>query len=174
MAKYQKQVPAKSARNQDTLAARFDDSGNPTELKWYTRKGLDLVPDDLVYNKQGQSKRLKNGGWKVVDVSDFEPAPAPLTADQVKSSDPNAVVTTTGSDPIKPEDIAGMSDKEIADKVRGIANDTIKAQANESKEEVITTVGAESGDADKAGDQDQKAASTKKKAVTDPKTGDTK
>lgn len=147
MAKYQKAIPPKTASNLTVLGARFDEQGNPTEVKWFTDKGFTLIPDDLNFTKGGGRVRVKNGGWKRVSPEDFEPAPAPLTAAQVTGQpanvpDPNKVVVTEGVDLNAKKDDDGDKDQ--------------------------------SGDAGKVGDQDQKAPEAKETAKADPKAGSKK
>lgn len=140
MAKYQLQVPAKSASNLTVLAAKFD-GDRPTRLKWFTEKGYNETPDDIEFTKTGGKKRVKKGGWVPVDINDFEPAPAPLKADQVKApvapavTDPNAVVTAEGTD--------------------------AKKNLNEGA--------AEPGDGGEGGDQDSKKSEGAKKGAADSK-----
>lgn len=147
MAKYLKDIPKKTASNLTVLAARFDDQGNPIEVKWFTEKGFKLIPDDLNYNKQGGKTRVKNGGWKQVDPNDFAPAPAPLTADKVTGSpvaDPNKVVVTEGAEP-------------------GKTSEEAKTEADGGVDQ--------SGNANEGGDQGKKAAEAKETAKADPKAG---
>ncbi len=141
-AKYHLQVPAKTANNLTVLAAKFKD-GVPQKLKWFTDKGYEETPDDIEFNKHGGKTRVKKGGWVKVSAEDFEPAPSPLKAEQVKTPatdpvvDPKAVKTVAGTD--------------------------AKIEGNEA--------GDQSGDGGEGGDQGQKKSEGAKAGTADPKSG---
>lgn len=145
MGKYQKAIPAKTASNLTVLAARFDDQGNPKEVKWFTEKGFTLIPDDLNYTKGGGKVRVKNGGWVRVKPEDFEGPPSPLEAKQVtgdgKIPDPNAIPVVTASDPV----------------------------ISETKKEEADGVKAEPGVTNESGDKSKEKTSGKETAKADPK-----